>query len=1272
MLTSFGFGPDGVVSGLATPHDGHTVMVTRRIGTREQTASEPPSSESRSLDSGRASNSGRPEPFDQASTEPISSGRPLGYLRGGRFTLERELGSGGEGVVYLARDRLRRDRVALKMLHLDAGRSLGLLKREFRFLKGLIHPSLVPLYELFADQDEAFFSMAFIEGRHFSEAAARTHPLRPILNQLIDVVSFLHDGGIVHRDIKPTNVLVRPNGRLTLLDFGVALRVHSSAALGPAVGTPEYMAPELLRGLPPTPRSDAYAVGLIVYEAIARIRPNPNLEFPSLREIIPEVPEDLDEFCSAVLEARPERRLTLKEARTLLRASPAIPRIAPAPLTEAPAHAPSLVGRERELLQLETAFHRLKERNEPVLVFISGQSGMGKTALLEELGSLLSPDAIVLLGRCSDSESIRFKALDCIVGPLLEFLRKNPTLASDAFRSITDSDQKALIQLFPEVIEHSPLGAGGENEGSAAPPARTLQSAAARALGQLLGRLAANKPLVLLVDDLQWGDEDSARLLYDVFGSEGAPRCLLVIAYRSDLYAKSRCMLALRQGTDCLEDELDCAEIHLGPLDPNDARALGTMLADGRVPAHKIEAMASNSKGIPLHIIELVGAACAAKAEAEAYLDYDSLLLSRLESLSPTARELFLFVCQSGTLPAERFRALELGRLDEAVSELCTNRLCRTEAGGTTLVPFHDTVRTVAREATQEDLERRHRRLAHIWRKQPADAGRVAAHYLAAGELDLARKWASLAGDEALSKLLVDKAVDFYQIALSCVGNDSSEIHAECEQRLAEALADAGRGAEAAPLLAKLAKDAKPEIKALYRRKAAEQWLASGAISDGVRLLSEVHEEASLSWPSSQNAALMAIVRARASIFLRSVPKALPSSPVSPLKQRQLDVCRTTWTVAHVSPLHGAANSARYLALALKYKSGKDLPYALGMEACYRSLEGTRAALTTERFRERAERLLPGPHQGYDAGFFAFVQGQSRYFLSDVLGARPYFERADRAFSEECTSVAWELAATRLFWATTLTLLGKLRELDRRMRVWLRDAQARQDQYAWVGLQIWNARRIALRDGEAEEALSLVDAATAGWTSPYLGTHAASGHLVAAQTLLIGGRPEHALGQLAQMEREVRPMLRHTQVLRVSWLMVKCSSYLTLALESQEARPYIKALEQIVARLRRENTPIAHAAAKHFGASRDYLLDPNLATLRRLSEAADLYRDVGFEIHAASLDWVVSRLLGGQEGDNLRNAALGVFHRADVDTQGHAARAYAPDLSLTRPRGWVG
>jgi hypothetical protein len=109
-----------------------------------------------------------------------------------------------------------------------------------------------------------------------------------------------------------------------------------------------------------------------------------------------------------------------------------------------------------------------------------------------------------------------------------------------------------------------------------------------------------------------------------------------------------------------------------------------------------------------------------------------------------------------------------------------------------------------------------------------------------------------------------------------------------------------------------------------------------------------------------------------------------------------------------------------------------------------------------------------------------------------------------------------------------------------------------------------------------------------------------------------------------------------------------------------------------VARLRRENTPIAHAAAKHFGASRDYLLDPNLATLRRLSEAADLYRDVGFEIHAASLDWVVSRLVGGQEGDNLRNAALGVFHRADVDTQGHAARAYAPDLSLTRPRGWVG
>jgi eukaryotic-like serine/threonine-protein kinase len=467
--------------------------------------------------------------------------------------------------------------------------------------------------------------------------------------------------------------------------------------------------------------------------------------------------------------------------------------------------------------------------------------------------------------------------------------------------------------------------------------------------------------------------------------------------------------------------------------------------------------MAEASKGIPLHIIELVGATLGNRGDSAPCLDYESLLVRRLESLSKTAHELFLLVCQSGALPTERFRALELGPLDRAVSELCTTRLCQTESGGKSLVPFHDTVRAVALGSASESSRERHRKLAQVWKKQPADAGRVAGHYLAAGELELARKWATVAADEAKSKLLVDRAVDFYRMALSCVDAERSELRAECERRVAEALADAGRAAEAAPMLAMLAKDAPAELKALYRRRAAEQWLASGAIADGLSLLSEVHREAGLTWPSSQRAAMLVIAGYRVNVLFRRLPGRRLTRVLSPKQKLQLEVSRTTWTVAHVSPLHGAANSARYLSLALKYKSGPDLPYALGMEACYRSLQGSSARSTAESFRELAEKLMPGQRTAYGEAFLGFVHGQSRYFLSDILGAHPHFERADRGFSEECTAVAWELAATRLFWSSALILLGKLREFDRRMRIWLRDAQARQDQYAKVGLQIWNA-----------------------------------------------------------------------------------------------------------------------------------------------------------------------------------------------------------------------
>jgi len=1018
------------------------------------------------------------------------------------------------------------------------------------------------------------------------------------------------------------------------------------------------MAPELFHGDSPSPRSDAYSVGVILYEALTRQRPCQGQAVPRLRDVLPEIPEDLDEFCAALLEPDPTRRATLNEARSLLRFGPRPTRVEPNPSRDV------FTGRERELLQLETAYFRMLDGEEPVLLFVSGPSGMGKTALLDRFQSS-RPEALVLTGTCSDSESIRHKAFDSLLSSLISFLQSDIAEESDLLLALSTSDRLALAQLFPELDgldEFRLLGKPSAQDAGA----RALQSAGYRALSRLLEAVAKVVPVVILLDDLQWGDEDSARLLYEVFGINRAPRCLLVFAYRSDLFDESRCLLALRQGTDCLEDGLPSVDIPLGPLSQADALELARALSNGSIADERLEQITLLADGSPLFLTELIDSVNASENTALP-TDYGTLLQMRLKALSPGAGELFFLVCSSGSLPVFRAAALKLGSLAAHIEELRAQRLCRTEEGGSIIVPFHDTVRSAAQSASGSAANARHIKLAEVWQLAPADASRVASHYYAAGDFKHAELWSVQAGNAALSHLAVDKAVDFFRLALLCVP-DGAISRVERERQLAEALADAGRGAEAAPLLARLAEKAPPGLAALYRRRAVEQWFSSGAVAEGLELLAQVHHEVGLSWPKTHRAAFLLTAYNRLKIAARTALTNQPEGRLkTPLIQRRLETFRATWAVAHVSLPQGAANSARYLALALRTGDRSHLAYGFGMEACYRSLQGTTARSSIERFRELSEQLMPEPHVGYTYGFLAFVQAQTRYFTSDVKGSHAHFDRADRVFNEECKNVSWELAATRLFWASALILLGRLREFDRRMRVWLRDAQARHDLYALVGLQLWHARRLSLRDGDAEEALALVDAATAGWTSPYLGTHAASARVVLAHTFLISGNPDKALEQMAKLEREVgTTMLRRVQMLRVTWYALTAMAHLTLALSAQASskKVHLEKVAVLAKRLEREKNPMAQAYCQHLRASLSFLRRPEEAAIEKLREVASSYRAIGFELHAASTDLVVSQIIGGEGGALLRAQAETAFHRADVDVQGGPAGSYAPNLSL--------
>lgn len=205
------------------------------------------------------------------------SGIGIGAVLGGRFEILSELGAGGMGVVYKARDRSLGELVALKMLKADMWSNpehLERLKEELRLARKISHPNILRTFD-FGDADGLpFISMEFVRGitlRGLLDRSGRL-PLSAGLRtarQLCRGLIAAHAEGVLHRDIKPENLIIEHTGNLKLMDFGIARPLQRSKQQtepGAVVGTPFYLAPEQLEGLEPDQRADLYAAGVVLYE----------------------------------------------------------------------------------------------------------------------------------------------------------------------------------------------------------------------------------------------------------------------------------------------------------------------------------------------------------------------------------------------------------------------------------------------------------------------------------------------------------------------------------------------------------------------------------------------------------------------------------------------------------------------------------------------------------------------------------------------------------------------------------------------------------------------------------------------------------------------------------------------------------------------------------------------------------------------------------------------------------------------------------------------
>ncbi|TAH37214.1 MAG: serine/threonine-protein kinase PknK [Planctomycetota bacterium] len=1212
-----------------------------------------------------------------------------------RFELVRRLGQGGMGVVYAAYDRERKLRVALKTLP-DADPALiYLFKREFRTLADITHPNLVSLYELFQEGGQWFFTMELVEGVDFLtyvEQGARGAPLpvrgnaplageqvqrlRGALRQLADGLCFLHTAGKLHRDVKPGNVLVTPAGRLVLLDLGLAkdlrggvLVPHSELEIA---GTVPYMAPEILTGGAHTEACDWYSVGTVLYEALAGRKPfgdgvtdilrakrsGEDPYAPSAYRV--GVPEDLEALCAALLENDPAKRPRGHEIGARLGAAqPQAGATAPGELRR-PLQAFAdlrFVGREPHLAQLRAALEDVRA-GRTVTVLIHGQSGQGKSALAERfLTSLAETQGVLLFpGRCYEAESVPYKAVDA----LSMFLRSLPRTEAAA---LLPRDARVLARVFP-VLARVESVAAAPGPSAEIPDRIELRRRAFEALRELLQRIGDRHLVVLYIDDLQWGDVDSAVLLQEILRPPQAPALLLLGCYRSEYAASSPALAELRGGLGEARPGGPFRELSVEPLAAQESLALALDLLDEGLPDRTARAqrIAAESGGNPYFIYELSEHARSAGPQPEpGFATLDDVLWQRACDLPEPARRLLEVVAVSGQplRQTDAYRAAELGESKlSALAVLRSRRMVRDSGPGELdlLEPYHDRIReTVTARIPGASKRAHHGRLAVVLEQAGScDPEVLAVHFEGAGDLSKAGRYCGLAAEQAGAALAFERAAKLYRRALAypSAGPDATR---SLRARLGDALANLGRGGDAAAEFLAAAEGADERERLDLEARAAYQLCASGRVREGKDVARDILGRIGMRLPESFGQAIVTLLRNRARLRWRGLKyRERRAEDVPPDELLRGDVIwAASAGVSMFDIISGAALQARNLICALDAGEPYRIARALAWEAAHTSNSGGGAWKRTQHLVRSAGELAQRIGHPHARGMAVMAGGIAEFTMGRWQPAEEQLGGAEAIFREQCTGVAWELGTTLAFRLMALIYMGEFAALERRTAHLLREAELRGDLFATTNYGTYMLPHALLAQDQSAGARAEAERHMALW--PHGGFHLQHlFHLIACGLAdLYEGDGAAAYARYAGNFRRTRAsgMLR-VQVIRILMHHFRARAALTAAAQGTRGAPGARKLQrQAEADLRRIGREAVEWAGPMAGSLRASLLaqrGDSASAQRELAAATARFRALSMHSYAAAAQRRQGELLGGVSGAALVAEADGWMRQRGV------------------------
>lgn len=522
-----------------------------------------------------------------------------------RYQILGELGAGSMGKVYRVLDRLNGQEVALKQVLVDKAlpnlaqdsqeqQNLRLiLANEFQSLASLRHPHIISVLDYgFYDGKHPYFTMNLLKNPQPMTDAGRDKSVQTKTNfliQMLQALAYIHRRGLLHRDLKPSNILCEDDS-IYILDFGLAMKQDASNS-GETVGTLAYIAPEVLLGKPASPASDLYAVGLMAYELLAGRYPFQltdtmqliyDITDGSIDMSVLDVDDAIQDILSRLLAKSPADRFP--NAQAALRAlsnTLGLPNIIETEaIRESYLQASNFIGREAERKTLIDALTALTKSQQGTAWLIGGESGVGKSRLVDEIRTqALVSGAMVLSGQAISEGGLAYQVW------------RSPLRRLALTVSLSPDEACILKFIIPDIADLVGYTVDDPLETNDDARRRLMQ-----VIEQVLVRSAQKQPLVLILEDLQWATE-SLSLLQTVIQLITDTPMMILATYRDD------------ERPDLPDDFPAMQTISLARLTDNEiARLTTSMIGTTGEQPHVIQLLQKETEGNIFFLVEVIRA----------------------------------------------------------------------------------------------------------------------------------------------------------------------------------------------------------------------------------------------------------------------------------------------------------------------------------------------------------------------------------------------------------------------------------------------------------------------------------------------------------------------------------------------------------------------------------------------------------------------------------------------------------------------------------------